>query len=98
MIKTVIGPRALDRRNVARLAHHADARGIARGILADGALVTRGIVEATAAKMNLLLDGEDGVGQATRLLNVGFQQVIRDALSRLGTNARKSAQLIKKNL
>ena len=48
--------------------------------------------------MHLLLDGEDGVCQATRLLNVGFQQVIRDALSRLGTNARKSAQLIKKNL
>ena len=98
MIETVIGPRALDRRDVARLPHHADACGVARGVLADGALVTRGVVKATAAKMNLLLDGKDGVGQAARFLNVRFQQVIRDALGRLGTNARKSAQLIEKNL
>lgn len=41
--------------------------------------------------MNLLLNLQDGLGQAARLLGVSLEQVIGDALGRLGTNARQAA-------
>ena len=48
--------------------------------------------------MNLLLNLQDGLGQAARLLGVSLEQVIGDALGRLGTNARQAAQLIEQFL
>ena len=98
VVEAVVAARTLDRLDVARLAHHADAGGIAHRVLADGALVGRGVVKAAAAKVDLLLDLQDGLGQAARLLGVGLQQVIGDALGRLGTNARQTAQLIEQFL
>ena len=98
VVEAMVAARALDSRDVARLAHHADARGIARGILADGALVGGGVVEAPAAEVHLLLHHQDGVGQAARLLGVRLQQVVGNALGALGANARQAAQLIEKNL
>ena len=41
---------------------------------------------------------EDGVRQAASLLGVGLEKVIGDALGALGTDARKAAQLIEKDL
>ena len=98
VVEAVVAARALDRLDIARLAHHANASGIAHRVLADGALVGRGVVKAAAAKVDLLLDLQDGLGQAARLLGVGLQQVIGDALGRLGTNARQTAQLIEQFL
>ena len=98
VVETVVAARALDCLDVARLAHHANASGVAHRILADGALVGRGVVKATAAKVNLLLNLQDGLGQAARLLGVSLQQVIGDALSRLGANARQATQLIEQFL
>ena len=98
VVETVVAARALDRLDVARLAHHANASGVAHRILADGALVGRGVVKAAAAKVNLLLNLQDGLGQATRFLGIGLEQVIGDALSRLGANARQAAQLIEQFL
>ena len=98
VVETVVAARALDRLDVARLAHHADASGVAHRILADGALVGRGVVKATAAKVDLLLNLQDGLGQAAGLLGIGLEQVIGDALGRLGTNARQTAQLIEQFL
>lgn len=98
VVETVVAARALNRLDVARLAHHANASGVAHRILADGALVGRGVVKAAAAKVNLLLNLQDGLGQAARLLGVSLQQVIGDALSRLGANARQATQLIEQFL
>ena len=39
VVETVVAAGALDGRHVARLRDHADAGAVARGILADGALV-----------------------------------------------------------
>ena len=94
VVETVVAARALNRLDIARLAHHANASGVAHRILTDGALVGRGVVKAAAAKVNLLLNLQDGLGQAARLLGVSLQQVIGDALGRLGANARQAAQLI----
>ena len=94
----MVAARALNRLDIARLAHHANASGIAHRILADGALVGRGVVKTAAAKVNLLLNLQDGLGQATRFLGIGLEQVIGDALSRLGANARQAAQLIEQFL
>ena len=98
VVETVVAARALNRLDIARLAHHANASGIAHRILADGALVGRGVVKAAAAKVNLLLNLQDSLGQAARLLGIGLEQVIGDALGRLGTNARQTAQLIEQFL
>ena len=98
MVETVVAARALDRLDVARLAHNANASGIAHRVLADGALVGRGVVKAAAAKVDLLLDLQDGLGQAAGLLGIGLEQVIGDALGRLGTNARQTAQFIEQFL
>ena len=98
VVETVVAARALDCLDVARLAHHANASGVAHRVLADGALIGRGVVKATAAKVDLLLDLQDGLGQAAGLLGIGLQQVIGDALGRLGTNARQTAQLIEQFL
>ena len=48
--------------------------------------------------MNLLLYLQNGLGQAARLLGVGLQQVVGDALGRLGANARQATQLIEQFL
>lgn len=48
--------------------------------------------------MDLALHHENGVRQAARLLGVGLEKVIGDTLSALGTDARKAAQLIEKDL
>ena len=98
MVQAMVAARALDCLDVARLAHHANASGIAHRVLADGALVGRGVVKAAAAKVDLLLDLQDGLGQAAGLLGIGLEQVIGDALGRLGTNARQTAQLIEQFL
>jgi hypothetical protein len=98
MVQAMVAARALDCLDVARLAHHANASGVAHRILADGALVGRGVVKAAAAKVNLLLNLQNGLGQAARFLGIGLEQVIGDALSRLGANARQAAQLIEQFL
>ena len=98
MVQAAIRAGALDGRDVARLAHHADAGAVARHVLADRALVVRGVVEAAAAKVHLLLHLQDGMRQATGLLGIGLEEVIGDALGRLGADAREPAQLIEKNL
>ncbi len=84
MVETVIAARALNRLDIARLTHHANASGIAHRVLADGALVGRGVVKATAAKVDLLLNLQDGLGQAAGLLGIGLEQVVGDALGDLG--------------
>ena len=98
MVQAVVAARTLNRLDVARLAHHANAGGIAHRILADRALVGRGVVKAAAAKVDLLLNLQDGLGQATGLLGIGLEQVIGDALGRLGTDARQAAQFIEQFL
>ena len=98
MVEAVVAARALDCLDVARLAHHANASGIAHRVLADGALVGCGVVKAAAAKMHFLLDLQNGLGQAAGLLGIGLKQVVGDALGRLGANARQTAQLIEQFL
>lgn len=98
VVQAAIAPGPLDRRDVARLGDHADARRVARRVPADGALVLGRVVEAPAAEVHLLLDRQDGVGQAAGLLDIGFQQIVRDALRRLGPDARKPAQLVEEDL
>ena len=94
----MVAARALDRLDIAWLAHHANAGGITHRILANGALVGRSVVKATAAKVDLLLDLQDGLGQAAGLLGIGLEQVIGDALGRFGTNTRQATQLIEQFL
>jgi hypothetical protein len=89
---------ALDGLHVARLRHHADATAVARGVVAHVAVLARGVVEADRAEVHLLLHPQDGVRQAARGLRVCLQQVVRDALGRLGPNARQPAQLVKQAL
>ena len=48
--------------------------------------------------MDLLFDLQNGLGQTTGLLGIGLEQVIGNALGRLGTNARQAAQLIEQFL
>ena len=67
---------------------------IAATVGADVAGVARGVVEADGAEVDLLLDVEDRVGEATRRLDVGSQEVIGDALRGLRADARKPAQLV----
>ena len=98
MIEAVIAARTLDRAHITRLAHHANPLRIARGILADAAFVRSCVIEAATAEMHLLLDFQDSLGQATCLLGIGLEQVVRDALGALGTDPRKAPQLIKQLL
>jgi hypothetical protein len=98
MVQAMIAARTLDCLDVARLAHHANASGIAHRVLADGALVGRGVVKATAAKVDLLLDLQNSLCQAAGLLGISLEQVIGDALGRLGADARQTAQLIEQFL
>lgn len=98
MVQAVVGTRALDGLHVARLAHHADAGAVAHAVHADGALVGRSVVEAAAAEVHVFLYVEDGLGQTARLLGIGFEQVVGDALRALGANARQTAQLIEQPL
>ena len=48
--------------------------------------------------MDLLFDLEDGLGQTPRLLSVGLQKVIGDALGALGADARQAPQLVEEFL
>ena len=98
VIEAAIRARALDRLHVARLADDADHGAVAAQVLADVALLARGVREAHGAEVHLLLDLEDRAGKAPCLLGVGLEQVVRDALSRLRADAREPAQLVQKTL
>ena len=98
VVQAVVAAGALNRRDVARLAHHADPVAVAGHVLADGALIAGGVVEAAAAEVDLVFDHENGVGKTAGLLGIRLEEVIRDALSALGTDAGQAAQLIEENL
>ena len=48
--------------------------------------------------MHFLLNLQNGLGQAACLLGVGLEQVVGDALGRLGANTRQAPQLIEQFL
>ena len=98
VVEAVVAARALDRLHVARLADDADRGAVAARVLADVALLARGVREAHGAEVHLLLDLEDRAGKAPCLLGVGLEQVVRDALGRLRADAREPAQLVQKTL
>ena len=98
VVEAVVAARALNRLDIARLTHHADAGGVAHRVLANGALVSGGVIKAAAAKMHFLLNLQNGLGQAAGLLGIGLEQVVGDALGRLGANARQATQLIEQFL
>ena len=98
VVEAMVAARALDGLHVARLGDHADGGAVARGVRADVARLARGVAEADGAEVYLLLDLEDGLRQAAGLLGIGLKQVVRNALGRLGTNARQPAQLVQQPL
>ena len=73
VVQAVVAARALDGGHITRLANHADARAIAHAVHADGALVGRSVVKATAAEVHVLFHIEDGLRQTACLLGVGFE-------------------------
>ena len=84
----------LDRRLVLRLLDHADHRGVAAGVAADAAQLALGDAEALAAEPDLLLRGDDRLGQAARVLGRGLDHVEREPLRRLRADAGKARQLV----
>ena len=64
---------ALDRDDVARLLDHADDRRVSLRIAAEVALFAFGNIEARLADRDLLLRGDDRVGEPVRLFRRGFQ-------------------------
>jgi len=55
VVAAVVGPRALDGQHVERLFDDAQQRGVARIVVADGARVVLGDVEADRAQARALL-------------------------------------------
>ena len=63
VVDALEGARTLDGAHVAGLGHHADARGVAARVGADGAHLARGVVEAMRAEVHRALHVHEGVGQ-----------------------------------
>ena len=76
------------------LLDHADDARVAGGIQADGAQLLLGEVEALTAEAHDFLDLDEGMGERQRLLGRELQQVERQALRGLGTDARQLAQFV----
>ena len=58
----------------------------------------RGVVEAPAAEVYLGLDLENRLGEAPRLLGIGLEQVVGDALGALGPDAGQPPELVEQLL
>ena len=67
---------------------------VAARVAADPALVVLGDVEADAAELHPRLDLDEDVGEAAYVDGVGLEQVERDPLRALGTDARQPAELV----
>jgi hypothetical protein len=80
--------------DVSRILDHAHDRRISAGVGAEGAELRLGHVEAAGAQRGALLDLSDCSGEAECLLLVHLEQVEGDALSRLGSDAGESTQLV----
>ena len=85
---------ALDRDDVLVLLDHAQHARVAPRVAADPALLVLGDVEADAAELHLRLDLDQHVGEPAYVGGVGLQQVERDPLRALGTDARQPAELV----
>src|SRR5690242_8883520 len=84
----------LHRRDVLGLFHDADHRLVAPRVQADPALVGFGHVAARPAEPHPLGHLDQRVGEPPDLGVIGGQQVKRDPLGALGTDARQPPQLV----
>ena len=85
---------SLDRHDVSRFLDDADHRAIAPLIQAELTQLTFGDVEAATTPGDLLLDLDDRRCESARVFRRDPQDVERDALGRLGSDARKPTELI----
>ena len=90
--------RLLHRHDVAWVLDHADRRPVPAVVQADRAQLALGHVEAADAQRHALLHGHDGIGQAQGVLGRHLEEMESDALGRLGTDARKPAELVDEGL
>jgi hypothetical protein len=81
--------RALNGDDVTRVFDHAEYGIVALWVTAHRAeLTTFSHVEAQIAQCRALFHGDNGVGEAMRILCRHLQEMERDALGRLGADAR----------
>ena len=84
----------LHRDDVAGLLDHAQDRGVAPVVGAEPARGALGDVEAPLAERHAVLGLGDGVGEPERVDLLDLQEVERDALRRLRTDAGQAAELV----
>src|SRR5690606_13436136 len=86
--------RALDRQYVLGFLDDTDQRRVAPHVVADAAALGLGDVAAHLAEPDTLGDLAEHLAQPADVLRVGGQQVERDALGTLRTDAGQPAQLV----
>src|SRR5665647_1732078 len=84
----------LDSHDVLGLFDDADTGQVTTGVQADAALFGFGDVAADVAEADLLLDLHQRFDEPVHIDRVGPQQMERDALRALGTDAWKSSELV----
>jgi hypothetical protein len=80
----------LDGHDVRGLLDDADGALVAALVGTDPTELALGDVEATLAVADLLLDGEQDVGESLDVLGIGLQEVEGNPLRAFGTDARQS--------
>ena len=86
--------RVLNRHQVERVLDHANQRGVARRVLADGTRIGVREVAAALTSLNALVQGRDGRPQDERLAGRPSQQKEGQALRGLGANGGKPRELV----
>src|SRR3990172_1289378 len=94
MVEAAVGLGALQRQDVQRLLDHADDAALAAVVGAHTAGVYLGDVLADGTEGDALLDLEDGGGERLRLGGRHAKEVIGEALSALGADAREFVELV----
>ena len=92
VVATAEGAGALDGEHVERLLDDADTGGVAAGVVAEAAGVALGQVLADGAEVDALLDVEQGLGEVVGLGLGGAQDVVGEALGRLGADAGQAME------
>src|SRR5450759_3420987 len=84
----------LDRHNVLGLLDDTDAGQVATRVKADAALLGLGDVATDAAEADLVLDLHQCIDESPHIDGISLQQMERNALCALGTDARQPAELV----
>src|SRR5688572_15671589 len=94
MIEAFVAACALDRDDIERLFNHTDHAAIAPIIATNRARLDISNVETDRAELYRLFHVADCVGQLQRDLLRGSEQIERQALRRLGPDARQPSELL----